>query len=178
MFLEKIESEDMNCASQIDGHKKAVHIISRPRSRESSKISAQSSPKVQKKIQVISNRIKLMAEKALKKILSLKKNCDKNIREKTREKIECEIFLRTNQCKAIELKLSLYEVDCKAIKDKKDNLTSIEEMIKKLERVVDGMILELQVLWKEAENLAKNLEKAERSYHEIVEELNAVKFPL
>lgn len=164
--------ENTNGASPADAPKKAVH-TDRVRSRKSSKITAQSPLKVQKNIHVMSNRIKLVAEKALKKIVVLKKNCDKNIREKTREKIESEMFLRIYQCKVIELKLSLFEVaDCKELQDKTDNLTSVEEMIKKLEGIVHGMVLELQVLGKEKEDLSEKLEKAGKFYYEILKELN------
>ena len=135
-------------------------------------------------IDLMSNRVKFMAEKAriadeeLKKVLFDKDICKKKIIRKFREKIEAEMDLRTNQCKAIELKLSLHDVDCDEIEEKKNSLSSVEEIIKTFDGVVAGMGIELQAMGKEEVNLSEGVEDAERSYFGIMQVLDVLKSEL
>lgn len=119
-----------------------------------------------------------IADEELKKVLCDKDIWKKKIIQKAREKLEAEIDLRTNQCKAIELKLSLHDVDCDEIEEKKNCLSSVEETIKTLEGIVAGMGIELQAIGKEEADLSEEVEDAERSYFGIMQVLDTLKSEL
>ncbi len=110
-----------------------------------------------------------MAADELTKFKQKKNNLLNTINDITSKKTEAEIQLRMNQCKVLELKL-----DCPKTGDSKDSLASIEESIKKLEIVVEGMRITLQVLRKEEAELSENVEDAERSHFGIMEVLDGL----
>ena len=119
-----------------------------------------------------------IANEELEKINSDKDSCQIKITETSIKKIETEIELRTNQCKAIDLKLSLHEENCEEVEKKKKSLESVEEVIKKLEGVVEKMGFQLQAMGKEEADLFKKQEAAENSYSGIMQVLGALKLKL
>lgn len=171
-ILGKYKSEEPNSFPKIDEPREAVR-NSHPRSSKT----RQSTYKARKEIEMLQNRVKFMEEKAriadgeLKKIKLDKDSCQTKISEITRKKTETEFDLRMKQCDAFKLNKSL---DCQETESKEDNLSSLKEMIKKLEEVVEGMNFQLEALGKEEADLSDNVEDAENSYNGIIQVLDAL----
>ncbi len=117
-----------------------------------------------------------IADGELKRIKLDKDSCQNKISEMTRKKTETEFDLRKKQCEAVKLSMSL--LDCCETEGKADTLSSLEEMIKQLEGVIEGMNFQLEALGKEETDLSENIEDARNSYHGIIQVLEALKSEL
>ena len=117
-----------------------------------------------------------IADGELKRIKLDMDSCQKKISEMTRKKTETEFDLRKKQCEAVKLSMSL--LDCCETEGKADTLSSLEEMIKQREGVIEGMNFQLEALGKEETDLSENIKDARNSYHGIIQVLEALKSEL
>ena len=105
-----------------------------------------------------------IADEALKKTKLNRDACRNKIDELIRKKNEAEIELRTRQCKALELELPLFSLQDEEMKEKIDNLKSVEEWIEKCKNdVLKGINFDLQQLLNEDAYLTETVVEAAKS---------------
>ena len=105
-----------------------------------------------------------IADEALKKTKLNRDTCRNNIDELIRKKNEAEIELRTRQCKALVSELPLFSLQDEEMKEKIDNLKSVEEWIEKCKNdVLKGINFDLQQLLNEDAYLTETVVEAAKS---------------